>query len=133
MKLQNILIRGIGYNYYLKKEFHTAARRCLRKLAAELSLQKGEFEVRSNKGGDAVSGEVTLHCDFCYVQVSQIGKGSREVLYRTCEGRRDYTGGSNNFCTAQYLEDNPAGLARTLKKLRQHNGAPAGLIPSREG
>jgi hypothetical protein len=43
----------------------------LKALADALRLSSGEFDLRSNKGGIAVSGEVTLHGDDLYVQVSQ--------------------------------------------------------------
>ena len=56
-------------DYYAKHEFHRTFLRRLSKLAKLLNLPKGTFEVRSNKGGDAVSGEVTLHSENLYVQV----------------------------------------------------------------
>ena len=70
----------------------------MRALAAVLALPKGSFDIRSNAGGIAVSGEVTLHAENIYVQISQscLG-GGMGVLIRTCAGRRDYTGGRNHW------------------------------------
>jgi hypothetical protein len=117
MKLATIMQHGIGYNPELKAEFHKAAKRCLRRLVKELGLQKGEYDLRSNMGGIAVSGEITLHTDWCYVQVSQF-RPVAEVMFRSCEGRQDYTGGPNHFCSAQLLEDSPELLAADLDKFR---------------
>lgn len=114
-----------------KKAFHTAARRALNRVAAELGLSKGQYEIRVNKGGIAVSGEVTLHTDpvvrgdinatdwredGLYVQVSQscLGKG-REVMYRLCKSRADYTGGQNHFVSADTLDD-PQRFADILRR-----------------
>ncbi|MET3713741.1 hypothetical protein ABIC65_004476 [Sphingomonas trueperi] len=53
-----------------------------------VKLSAGDFEVRSQRGGPAVSGEIILHTDKCYVQLSLGLCGlDREVLYRTCRGR----------------------------------------------
>ena len=54
-----------------KVAFHRDGRRFLRALASELWLARGSFDVRSNEGGIAVSGEVTLHSDTLYVQLSE--------------------------------------------------------------
>ena len=40
--------------------------RLLRRLAEALALQPAAFDLRFNKGGIAVSGEVTLHGDELY-------------------------------------------------------------------
>ena len=71
------------------------------------------MDVRSNKGGIAVSGEITLHHDEVYVQVSQTFSGADTgILIRTCKGRRDYTGGVNNFAALTLLDDVPTLAAR---------------------
>lgn len=96
-------------NRIRKGKAHASARTVLRKFAQEqLGLTKDQFEVRSNKAGPAVSGEVTLHTDpfgtrglGIYIQVSDGGSmGNRAaVMFRTCKSRKDYTGGHNNFCS----------------------------------
>jgi hypothetical protein len=42
-----------------------------RQLATALRLRAGSFDLRSNKAGIAMSGEVTLHHARVYIQVSQ--------------------------------------------------------------
>jgi hypothetical protein len=78
-----------------KSLFHSRARGFLSALAKELGYE--EYDLRSNKAGIAVSGEITLHTDDLYVQISQscMFPGT-SLMLRTCEGRRDYSGGVNH-------------------------------------
>jgi hypothetical protein len=58
---------------------------------------------------------VTLHADRLYVQVSQPAMGfDSGILFRSCEGRRDYVGGVNNFASLDLLH-RPDALARRIK------------------
>lgn len=88
----------------LKAQLHRHGRVFLRSLAADLGLVPGTYEIRSNKGGPAVSGEVTLHAEHLYVQLfeSCIRRGV-SVMYRTCKGRTDYCGGTNHFTSVAAL------------------------------
>lgn len=106
-----------AYDAAQKKVFHATARARLRRLAVELALPAGSYDLRSNQGGIAVSGEITLHHESVYVQVSQsaIG-GGMGVLIRTCRGRRDFTGGINNFASLAMLDDLPA-LAAQVRRI----------------
>ena len=80
-----------------------------------LGLGDGHYDLRSNGGGIAVSGEVTLHADRLYVQVSQPALGADSgILFRRCEGRRDYVGGVNNFASLDLLH-RPVELASRIK------------------
>lgn len=106
-------IKPCAYDAAHKKTFHATARARLRRLAVELALPAGSYDLRSNQGGIAVSGEITLHHEGVYIQVSQSAMGSgMGVLIRTCRGRRDYTGGINNFAALTMLDDLPALAAR---------------------
>lgn len=101
----------------LKSVFHHQAQLRLRELAAKLGLEKGQFEIRSNKGGVAVSGEITLHTDTMYIQVSQSCMGaSCGVLIRRCKNRQDFAGGQNNFLSLDYLNRLDA-LADKVKQI----------------
>lgn len=85
---------------------HYHARRALIQLAKHhLMLPTGEYSVRSNMAGPAVSGEVTLHTHTLYLQIDQscMGPGAN-VMYRRCNGLKDYSGGSNNFCAIDRLD-----------------------------
>lgn len=89
-----------GYNEVAKTKFHMACRKFLKQYATEvLKLDPDTYAVRSCLGGDAVLGEVTLHADNVYIQICEPFFGrSKNVMFRTCKGRTDYTGGSNNWC-----------------------------------
>lgn len=94
-----------GFNSYsdsghdLKERFHRAAKKVLKSLAQEIGLPDGSYDIRSNKGGIAVSGEVTLHGEHIYVQMyeSSFGNGGIEMMYRSCKSRKDYSGDQNYF------------------------------------
>ena len=102
-----------AYNDAQKRSFHAIGRKRLKALAAELGLAPSSFEVRSNAGGVAVSGEVTLHGEHLYVQISQPATGADSgILIRTCKDRKDYTGGPNNFAPLALLDDVPALAVR---------------------
>ena len=102
-----------AYDTEVKQRFHTAARARLRQLAKTLGFPPKSFDLRSNLGGIAVSGEITLHHDDVYVQVCQPATGADSgILIRTCEGRRDYTGGRNHFAPLRLLDDEAALVAQ---------------------
>jgi hypothetical protein len=105
------------YDEQQKRRFHTTARSRLKKLAAELNLPPGSYDLRSNKAGVAVSGEVTLHHACAYIQVGQFGLSSGHgILIRTCKGRKDYSGGPNHFVALAMLDDIPA-LAAAVRAI----------------
>ena len=89
-----------------KQKYHSLARRKLRKLANLMGLTAKDYRLSTNKAGPAVCGETTLHTDKLYIQVSQssVGRGM-DILYRRCNGRKDYTGAGNRFAPAKRLDD----------------------------
>lgn len=102
--LTQILTKDLTYcDPKLKSNFHRKARMALRRVATELGLSSRDYDLQINPGGIAVSGEVILHTNSIYIMVSQFCNG--DVLYRTCDGRKDYCGGTNHFCSAKELED----------------------------
>lgn len=118
MKLQTIMDQDLGYNPSGKAAFHKAARRLLREVASQLGLSKSEFTIRSNEGGIAVSGDVTLHADSIYISIEQrFGGSDHYVLYRSCKGQGDYSGGCNNYMSVEDLEsgDSVFRLQRVLQ------------------
>lgn len=103
--------RRCAYDGAQKKLFHLKGRAALRALAKELRLPPNSFDIRSCLGGVAVSGEIILHGESVYIQISQPATGADSgVLIRSCNGRRDYEGGRNHF-TPLALLDEPAALA----------------------
>jgi hypothetical protein len=101
-------------NAEFKQLFHRDGILLLRRLARDLGLDADQYDIRSNPGGVAVSGEVTLHTDHLYVQLSPspYGHGEFDILYRRCRGRSDYSGERNHFLPLSALEDYPAFLRR---------------------
>jgi hypothetical protein len=125
--LTTLALDGVAYNAERKKLFHAEARRALTALAYALGYERRDFDLRSNHGGAAVSGEVTLHSDEVYIQVSCDCRGGR-VLFRRCRNRRDYCGDPNRFATIDELT-NPTQLAtRICRELRLPTPAVADLL-----
>jgi hypothetical protein len=109
-----------GYTYgdtNQKQTFHRSATIWLNKLAKELGLSK--FDVRSNQGGPAVSGQVTLHGNKVYVQVSEwcAGKAGLSILYRECDGMRDYYGKDNHVVRMETLAAEEGRAQRFMEQL----------------
>ena len=108
---------NLAYNDAAKPQFHSGGKTVLRHIAKALNLPKGSYDIRSNLGGIAVSGEVTLHAENLYVQFSQSCLGlDWGFLARSCKGRRDYTGGTNNWIKWEELLDLPT-LIKKLEKI----------------
>jgi hypothetical protein len=119
----DMLCKEASYDYEAKKNFHRAAKTLLKRLAERLDKTGGpgtdtgygvRDPIRSNQGGIAVSGEVTLHYDRLYVQVSQRFASSAGVMFRECKSRKDYSGGYNNFATFAML-CNTEDMARLIE------------------
>ena len=106
----------------LKQTAHRLAQQLLKKFAIDcLGLQLSDFDVRSNMGGIAVSGEVTLHTDKVYIQISQSSLG-HTIMWRTCTGRKDYTGGHNRWGNVTELLSTPANRKEFASKVQQACG-----------
>lgn len=97
------------YDDAAKTAFATKAKTALRKVAKALGLAKGQYDLRFNPGGIAVWGEITLHTDNWYIQVSE--GHNLGVLVRTCKGREDYVGGRNHYLPTQLLFKDPVQFA----------------------
>lgn len=113
----NALMASCGYNPAAKKEFHRVAAKYLKRLQRQLDGMYGDGGLRHNQGGIAVSGDITLHLERLYVQVSepfaQWGE-KKVVMFRECKGLKDYTGGQNNFADAATFMDT-ARFARIIQ------------------
>ncbi len=108
--------KPVAYDEYAKRLFHSRARSQLRRLATVLDLSPGSYDLRSNRAGIAVSGEITLHTEHLYVQASQSAMGNANgILFRTCKGRKDYVGGPNNFASLDLL-NSPEALAQRIRE-----------------
>lgn len=109
--------KSVAYDAAAKKQFHKVAHARLELAASHAGLRGVDYDLRSNMGGIAVSGEVTLHHDRVYVQVSQPCTGSDTgILIRRCQGRRDYIGGRNHFLPLSQL-DSPRALGQHIANI----------------
>lgn len=77
------------------------AARFFRALAKEVGLEKDQYNIRYNACGDW--GETTFHTDKVYLHVNFDVPPDYDlgVLGRTCKGRKDFTGGKNEWLTVQ--------------------------------
>lgn len=108
--------RGVDYDSDAKAVFHKLGRKAMTRLAKALGLQRDEFQVRSNMAGVACSGEIILHAAYLYIQfdLGCMGPG-HEVMFRSCEGRKDYVGGRNHFASVADLIE-PDRLAERIRR-----------------
>jgi hypothetical protein len=54
--------KSVSYDPEAKRLFHTHTRRQLLALAAGLGLRRGDYDLRSNEGAIAVSGQAKSRC-----------------------------------------------------------------------
>lgn len=117
-KLEKIMNQDLSYNEDGKKAFHSEGKRVLKLLAEKMGLGKSDYDLRSSLGGIAVSGDVILHTDNVYVSLSQTGLSNHKFMYRTCNGRKDYSGHQNNWQGIDALSDEEIdGFAKKLLRL----------------
>ena len=103
-QLVNIMKTELSYNDENKRKFHRIGRKVCQKIADALCLTPGTYDIRSNMGGIAVSGEVTLHAEDIYIQFSNCSI-SDSFMYRKCGGRKDYCGKGNHWMTYKDLDE----------------------------
>ncbi|WP_449470284.1 hypothetical protein [Sphingobium chungangianum] len=122
--------RGVAYDLDAKRQFHADGRRAMRRLAEALSLPDGSFDVRSNQGGIAVSGEIILHGEEAWVELSLGCMGpDREVMFRRVRGRTDYIGDRNRFASVRELLSPDRFAARLRCELAlTHEAATLGRL-----
>jgi hypothetical protein len=100
-----------------KERFHRVAKRLLRSLAKDMGLAVGSFEIRSNMGGPATSGEISLQHDDFRIEASSPGdRHERGLRMHTCANRQNDArySGNNHFAPLEWLDD---GNRPKLKKL----------------
>lgn len=122
--------RGVAYDADAKRLFHADGRRAMRRLAEALGLPEGSYDVRSNQGGIAVSGEIILHGEEAWVELSLgcMGPGN-EVMFRRVRGRNDYIGDRNRFASVRELLSPDTFAARLRHELAlTHEAATLGRL-----
>ncbi|TIS18384.1 MAG: hypothetical protein E5X07_32470 [Mesorhizobium sp.] len=119
--------KSCSYHEEQERRFHSTARSRLKKLAAELHLPAGSYDLRSNKAG--IAGEITLHHNRVYIQVGQFGLASGHgILIRTSKASQDYTGGPNHLADLTLLDDIPA-LAALVHAISGVGIFPTSAVP----
>ena len=114
--LLTLAIRGVAYDAPAKDLFHADGRRAMQKLATALALSDSSYSIRSNRSGPAVSGEITLHGEEVWVQLSLGALGpDYEVSFRRVTGRDDYASDRRRFATIRELL-NPERFAERLRR-----------------
>jgi len=116
--LRNLAYRGVAYDEAAKRTFHSEGRIAMRRVAEALGLVADAYDIRSNKGGPAVSGEITLHGEEVWVQLSLgcFGPG-KEVIFRRVAGMRDYCGDRNHWASVNELLAPDSFAARLQREL----------------
>ena len=110
------LTSGASYNEELKKEYRQLGRKILKEIANQIGLKEGDYDIRWNPGGVAVSGDHTLHTDKIYLALYD-NCGMGWFYWRTCKGRKDYQGGPNQIVNWSILLDYGTDpLVTVLKK-----------------
>lgn len=114
--LQVLAIRGVAQDEAAKARFHADGRAAMRRLADALGLAADDYSIRSNRSGPASSGEITLHGDEVWVQLSLGAMGpDNEVCYRRVRDRRDHCGERNHWTSVRALLA-PDRFAATLRR-----------------
>lgn len=129
--LRTLANRGFSYDEAAKRAFHAEGRSAMRRLAEALRLDEGSYDVRSNKGGPAVSGEITLHGEQVWVRLSLGVFGpDNEVAFRQVRGRDDHCGDRNRWASVNELlaPDRFAGRLRRELRLTAPAAQPMRLF-----
>ncbi len=75
-----------------------------------------EYNIIVDVGHFYISGFVELNGKYMYYSIEDLrdnGDEFNNVLYRTAENEKDYTGGRNQFCELRFLAEN---IKRELEK-----------------
>ena len=114
--LLSLAYRGVAHDEAAKALFHSDGRRAMKRLASALGLRPSEYDLRSNKSHPASSGEITLHSERLYVQLSLGALGpDNEVMFRKVASRRDHLGERNHYAPLRDLLD-PDRFAQTIRR-----------------
>lgn len=91
-------------DYLAKVAFHKLAKRVCKQIVADIGLPADSVNIRTNLAGDGVGGDTTLHTDHFYLNFSAEKMAPLEILYRSCKGPKDFSGGCNNWLTYREME-----------------------------
>jgi len=97
--LELVSLQGnCAYNEEAKNRFKQLAMKFVRVVIKELGLVKGEYRIRYNPAGIAVSGDAGFITDRVYVDFNADGGGSGlGIMVRSTKNMSDWTGGPNHW------------------------------------
>ena len=96
--------KRVAYDADAKRRFHHHARARLLNSPKRSASRPATTICAATKAESPFPAKSRLHADHLYVQASQSAMGpDTGILFRSCEGRRDYTGGRNNFASLDLL------------------------------
>lgn len=104
-------------NREAKDRWHRLARRIVRVLAEYMGLEKSEYDLRTDKGGNSVPGATVLHAQRIYIKL-EVSSFSRDIgfMYRKCEGRKDFVGDTSHYLKWESL----LGMEDVATRLLNH-------------
>lgn len=103
-----------GHRVSQKETFARIGKKIAREIAKLMELAPGTFDIRYNKAGSAVMGDLRLHTDSLYLTLEPSCTGLG-FMYRSCKSRKDYTGGRNQWAQYSELHD----LSKLVEKLKK--------------
>jgi hypothetical protein len=106
-----------------KAKFHADGKKFLKAFAAEIGVADA-CEISSCLGGPGVLGEVGLHADSLYLTIFESIEPGVRIMYRSCKGRKDHTGGPNMYVTMKDINE-PDALARFVATCKRMATATA--------
>jgi hypothetical protein len=111
-----------SYNNAFKTKFRLIGKKAMKELARLLELQP--FDIHFNPGGIAVSGDLRLMgmwpgSNGIYISMNKDFPNAPygQILYRTIEHMKDFTGGPNQWLRYETLRD-PVRLKELICRLR---------------
>ena len=119
LKPMGDLMAAAPYDEAAKRRWLNAARKAARSVAKDLGLAPGTFDVRTCKGGIGVPGEIILHGENLYVCLGTSMPGGELIGFaRSCQGRKDYTGGVNRWISTRMTFDKMVQVCRDAMRGR---------------
>ena len=98
--MEHLKVYADMYSY---KEFPRLCNAIFRKLAKDLSLEKGTYDIR-NGGKHTWICEMVFHHEHFYLVLSPSNITGCAGFDRSCNGRKDYVGGCNQWFEYSYDE-----------------------------
>jgi len=118
MELSSTIAHYESPNYIEKINIHKSSKKFLKELALKvLGLAPGSFDIRSTKGGDGASGECALHGETIYIVIcADFINSGHGVMYRYCNGRKDFGGGANQWTSLEKCQEDIKKFYEKIQK-----------------